>query len=55
MQEEFDSPIENKTWGLSATPSNRTTLGGKWVFKMKRGPEREITCFKAQYVVKAFQ
>ena len=55
MQEKFDSLIENKTWGLSATPSNRTTLGGKWVFKLKRGPEGEITRFKAQWVVKGFQ
>ncbi len=29
MKEEFDSLIENKTWELSATQSNRTTLGGK--------------------------
>ncbi len=35
MQEEFDSLIENKIWGLSATSSNRTTLGGKWIFKLK--------------------
>ncbi len=54
MQEDFDSLIENKTWGLSATPSNRTTLGGKWVFKLKRGPEGEITHFKARWVVNGF-
>ena len=55
MQEKFDSLIENKTWGLSATPSNCTIFGGKWVFKLKRGPAEEITRFKAQWVVKGFQ
>ncbi len=48
MQEEFDSLIENQTWGLSAIPPNRVSLSGKWVFKLKRGPEGEITRFKAR-------
>ena len=55
MQEEFDSLIENQTWGLSAIPPNRVSLSGKWVFKLKREPEGEITRFKARWVVKRFQ
>ncbi len=55
MQEEFNSRIENKTWGLSGTPLNRATLSSKWVFKLKRGPVREITRFKARWVVKGFK
>ena len=47
MQEEFNSLIENQTWGLSAIPSNHVSLSGKWVFKLKQGPEGEITRFKA--------
>ncbi len=43
MQEEFNSLIENHTWGLSAIPPNRVSLGGKWVFKLKQGPKGEIT------------
>ncbi len=54
MLEEFDSLIENKTLGLSATPSNRTTLGRKWVFKQKQGPVGKITRFKARCVIKGF-
>lgn len=48
MQEEFDSLIQNQTWGLSAVPSDRIPLGGKWVFRLKRRPKREITRFKAR-------
>lgn len=48
MREEFDSLIENQTWRLSAVPPSRISLGGKWVFKLKRGLSREITQFKAQ-------
>ena len=55
MQEEFDSLIENQTWRLLATPADRISLGGKWVFRLKRGPGGEITRFKARWVVKGFQ
>ena len=48
MQEEFDSLIENQTWKLLATPADRISLGGKWVFRLKRGPGGEITRFKAR-------
>ncbi len=43
MQEEFDSLIENQTWRLSAVPPTRISLAGKWVFRLKRGPNGEIT------------
>ena len=55
MQEEFDSFIQSQTWRLSAIPSDRIPLGGKWVFRLKRGPKGEITRFKARWVVKGFQ
>ncbi len=55
MQEEFDSLIENQTWGLSATPPDRISLGGKLVFKLKRVSGGEIIRFKAWWVVKGFQ
>ncbi len=48
MQEQFNSLIQNQTWGLSAILPNRVSLGDKWVFKLKRGPEGEITRFKAR-------
>ena len=55
MHEEFNSFIENQTWRLSAIPPNHVSSSGKWVFKLKRGPEGEINRFKARWVVKRFQ
>ena len=55
MQEEINSLIENETWTLSDAPSNRSVLRGRWVFALKRGPNGEITRFKARWVVRGFE
>ena len=48
MQEEINSLTENETWILTNAPNNRSVLRGRWVFALKRGPNREITRFKAR-------
>ena len=55
MQEEIDSLTENETWTLSNAPHNRSVLRGRWVFALKRGPNGEITRFKARWVVRGFE
>lgn len=32
-----------------------TVIGGKWVFKLKRGVDNEITRYKARWVIRGFQ
>jgi hypothetical protein len=41
---ELDSLEENKTWILILTPlpDGANLLRGKWVFKLKRGPDGSI-------------
>ena len=36
-------------------PSNVYTLGGKWVYKIKRGPQGEVVRYKARWVVYGFE
>lgn len=55
MQEEVDSLIANGTWTLVDLPSNAYALGGKWVYKLKRGPAGEIVRHKARWVVRGFE
>ena len=55
MQEEVDSLITNGTWTLVKLPSNHRALGGKWVYKLKRGPAGEILRYKARWVVRGFE
>ena len=55
MNDEFDSLVKNDTWELTSLPSGRKALGGRWVFKLKRGPKEEIVRHKARWVVRGFE
>ena len=55
MEEEFDSLATNDTWKLTNLPPNHRALGGKWVFKHKRGPDGSIIRYKARWVVRGFE
>ena len=55
MQEEVDSLITNETWSLVDLPSNAHVLGGRWDYKMKRGPQGEVARYKARWVVRGFE
>ena len=55
MALEYKSLADNKTWTLVTRPENRKVLRGKWVYKLKRGPEGEILRYKARWVVRGFE
>lgn len=55
MQEEVDSLVTNGTWTLMDLFSNAYALGGKWVYKIKRGPQGEVARYKARWVVRGFE
>ena len=55
MDDELESHKENNTWTLKKPPKNAHILPGRWVYKIKLGPEGEITRFKARWVVKGFR
>jgi hypothetical protein len=54
MKEELTSLDGNNTWTL-VPKGSRKTLGGRWVYKLKRGPKGEILRYKARYVVRGFE
>jgi hypothetical protein len=55
MDEEIQSLKENHTWDLVDLPPGRSALRGKWVYKLKRGPDGRIVKHKARWVVKGFE
>ena len=58
MPEEYDTLIENEIWTIvnaSQVPLNHKALDGKWVYRIKKGPNDEIIKWKARWVVKGFQ
>ena len=54
MQTEMDSIQENQTWELSVLPANHKAIGLKWVFKVKKDPDGNITKYKARLVAKGY-
>ncbi|KAI1676237.1 RVT-2 domain containing protein [Pyrenophora tritici-repentis] len=54
VKEELASLEANHTWDL-VEKTNQHSLGGKWVFKIKRGPHGEVLRHKARWVVRGFE
>jgi hypothetical protein len=52
---ELNSLEENKTWILTPLPDGANLLRGKWVFRLKRGPDGSILRYKARWVVRGFE
>ncbi|XP_074361858.1 putative mitochondrial protein AtMg00820 [Apium graveolens] len=44
----------NNTWTLMSLPANKTTIGCKWVFKVKYFSNVTVEHFKARLVVKGY-
>ena len=55
MQDETDLLTTNGTWTLVDAPSGYNILGGKWVYKLKRGPNNEVIRYKVCWVVRGFE
>lgn len=45
----------NKTWRLKKRTAGMHVLRGKWVFKIKRGPDGSVQKYKARWVVRGFE
>ncbi len=54
MQEEVNALNENEAWELVPVPRNWKTVGGKWVYKIKRDSKGDIDKYKARYVAQGF-
>lgn len=54
MQQEYDALISQITWDLVPLPSNRKTVGCKWVFRVKENVDGSINKYKARFVAKGF-
>jgi hypothetical protein len=54
MKNEIDSLTKMGTWELVEKPTDRNTIKGKWVFKIKRNDDGSTKKFKARFVAKGF-
>lgn len=54
MQEEFDALKTQGTWLLVPPPSNRSLIGSKWVYKVKKNPDGTVLRYKARLVAQGY-
>ncbi|XP_076950961.1 uncharacterized protein LOC143624107 [Bidens hawaiensis] len=54
MNDEIEALHRNNTWDLVGLPSNRKTIGCKWIYKIKYKSSREIERYKARLVAKGY-
>lgn len=55
MQVEVNEIVKNETWELVPPSKNKNTIGVKWVFKIKRDQNNQITRFKSRLVAQGFR
>lgn len=55
MDDEMLSHAQNDTWTLVDPPPGQKVLSGKWVYKVKHGPQGEIMRHKARWVVRGYE
>ena len=53
MEEEVHALRENETYEIAQLPKGKNTVGGKWVYTIKSGPNGEGK-YKARYVAKRY-
>ena len=54
MTKEFNSLVDNRTWQLCELPPHKKSLGGRWVFALKKDENGEIVKYNVRYVAKSF-
>ena len=54
MEEELESMWKNQVWDVVDLPSNRKTIGNKWVLKIKRKADGSIENYKGRLVAKGY-
>jgi hypothetical protein len=54
MKEEYDAPMQNKTWTLVPPTSHKNIIDCKWVYRIKRHADGTIDRYKARLVEKGF-
>ena len=54
MEQEMKLLKENEVWELVELPKDRKTVGCRWVYKLKSGPDGSIDRYKARLVAQGF-
>ena len=54
MQAELQALQQNQTWTLTTLPQHKTTIGCRWVYKIKYNADGSVERYKARLVAKGY-
>ena len=54
MKEKLDALLKTGTWDLVDLPAGKSTIGCKWVYKIKTRSDGTVDRYKARLVTKGF-
>ncbi|KAL0408282.1 UNVERIFIED_CONTAM: Retrovirus-related Pol polyprotein from transposon TNT 1-94 [Sesamum radiatum] len=54
MQSEVEALEKNGTWKLVEAPTDKQTIGCRWIYKLKLKPDGTIDRYKARLVAKGY-
>ena len=54
MDDEIAALHDNRTCTLTELPPDKSTIGGKWIFKKKLNKDGKVDRYKARYVAKGY-
>jgi Reverse transcriptase (RNA-dependent DNA polymerase) len=52
--EEMRTLVNNGTWDIISRPSDKNTVGCKWIYSTKHTPEGKVDIFKTRLVAKGY-
>jgi Reverse transcriptase (RNA-dependent DNA polymerase) len=54
MEEELEALEKNKTWKIMKLPSDKRSVGCKWVYKIKYNSDEIVERYKARLIAKDY-
>jgi hypothetical protein len=54
MVEEYDSIVKNSAWEIVPRPVDKSVVGSRWIYKVKKAADGSVDKYKARFVARGF-
>jgi hypothetical protein len=54
MVEEYDSIVKNSVWEIVPRPIDKSVVGSRWIYKVKKVVDGSVEKYKASFVARGF-
>jgi hypothetical protein len=54
MVEEYESIVKNSAWEIVPRPVDKSMVGSRWIYKVKKAADGSVEKYKARFVAQGF-